>query len=223
MAKLLSGTRIYGTATVDTNLFVNSTDNSTSPTTGALQVVGGAGIGGSLYVGGNTVFSTDLAVNGGNLTTTATTFNLINTTATTVNFAGAATNLTISADTGTTTVRNNLTINSTLDVNGQTTLASVNVEDLTSGRIVFAGLNGELVDSANLTFVNNKLTVTGDLDVTGNLSLGNQATNDISVTANFTSDLIPKNSITYDLGKTDKRWKEVYASKFVGEIYGGTY
>jgi hypothetical protein len=52
MAKLLTGTRIYGTATVDTQLFVNGTNISTSTITGALQVVGGTGIGGALYVGG---------------------------------------------------------------------------------------------------------------------------------------------------------------------------
>jgi hypothetical protein len=53
MAKLLSGTRIYGTGTVDTQLFVNGTEQSVSTTTGALEVVGGAGIGGNLYVGGD--------------------------------------------------------------------------------------------------------------------------------------------------------------------------
>lgn len=49
MAKLLSGTRIYGTATVDTQLFVSGTTSATSTTTGALQVVGGTGIQGDLY------------------------------------------------------------------------------------------------------------------------------------------------------------------------------
>jgi hypothetical protein len=52
MAKLLTGTRIYGTGTVDTQLLVNGTEQATSTTTGALEVVGGVGIGGSLFVGG---------------------------------------------------------------------------------------------------------------------------------------------------------------------------
>ena len=55
MAKLLSGTRIYGTATVDTQLFVSGSNVASSTITGALQVVGGAGIGGNLYVGGEIV------------------------------------------------------------------------------------------------------------------------------------------------------------------------
>jgi hypothetical protein len=52
MAKLLTGTRIYGTGTVDTQLLVSGTEQATSTTTGALEVVGGVGIGGSLFVGG---------------------------------------------------------------------------------------------------------------------------------------------------------------------------
>ena len=39
-----------------------------------------------------------------------TTFNLIDTTATTVNFGGAGTNVTIGATTGTTTIRNDLSL-----------------------------------------------------------------------------------------------------------------
>ena len=57
MAKLLSGTRIYGTATVDTQLFVSGSNAASSTITGALQVVGGAGVGGNLYVGG-TIYGT---------------------------------------------------------------------------------------------------------------------------------------------------------------------
>jgi hypothetical protein len=40
----------------------------------------------------------------------------------------------------------------TLDVNGQATFASANVEDLTSGRIVVAGASGELADHSGFTF-----------------------------------------------------------------------
>ena len=51
---------------------------------------------------------------------TQTTQNLFNTVATTVNFAGAATTLSIGSSTGTTTVNNNLTVAGTLTVNGTT-------------------------------------------------------------------------------------------------------
>ena len=55
----------------------------------------------------------------------------------------------------------NLTVSGTQVFTGQTTLASVNVEDLTSGRITFAGASGELQDSGNLTWGSNTFTVTG--------------------------------------------------------------
>ena len=55
MAKLLGGTRIYGTGTVDSTLYLNSTATASSTITGALIIAGGVGIGGNLYVGGNIV------------------------------------------------------------------------------------------------------------------------------------------------------------------------
>ena len=70
MAQLLSGTRIYGTGTVDTQLLVNGTEQSISTTTGALEVVGGVGIGRNLYVGGTIFGSLNGNITG--ITTTAT-------------------------------------------------------------------------------------------------------------------------------------------------------
>lgn len=51
-----------------------------------------------------------IAANGGTISTTVTTFNLVDTTVTTLNLARAATAITLGATTGTTTVRNNLTV-----------------------------------------------------------------------------------------------------------------
>ena len=52
MAKLQSNTRIYGTANIDSILVVGNItpNNSTTTTTGSLQVTGGVGITGNLYV-----------------------------------------------------------------------------------------------------------------------------------------------------------------------------
>ena len=60
-----------------------------------------------------------------------------------------------------------------LNVDAQTTLATLNVEDLTSGRVTFAGLNGQLLDSGNFTFntSTNNLVLTGDMDITGSLDV----------------------------------------------------
>lgn len=71
----------------------------------------------------------DVAINGGDLTTSQTTFNLLNTTATTLNVGGAATSLNLGANSGTTTVNNNLTVTGDLTVNGTTT--TVNSTTLT--------------------------------------------------------------------------------------------
>lgn len=66
-------------------------------------------------------------------------------------------------------ITGNVTVSGTLDVDTQTTLASVNVEDLTSGRVVLAGTSGELQDNVNLTFNGTTLAVTGDVQITQNL------------------------------------------------------
>ena len=73
--------------------------------------------------------------------------------------------------------------------------------------------------------------ITGDLDVTGNISatgnitldgniiIGDNPANDtITVNARIDSNLIPKTTITYDLGSVDNAWKDLY----VGTLYVST-
>jgi len=69
----------------------------------------------------------------------------------------------------------NTQIVGTLNVDAQSTLASLNVEDLTSGRVVFVGANGELVDNTNFTFntATNNLVLVGDQNITGSLDVDN--------------------------------------------------
>ena len=86
---------------------------------------------GAIYTASIATISGDLAVNGGDMTSTATTFNLLNSTITTLNAGGAATAVTIGANgSGTTTIRNATTamsgaatVGSTLGVTGDTTLS----------------------------------------------------------------------------------------------------
>jgi hypothetical protein len=63
--------------------------------------------------------------------------------------ASGATSLSVKQDVA---VAGSGSILGTLNVDGQATLASVNVEDLTSGRVVFAGASGELTDASGLTW-----------------------------------------------------------------------
>jgi hypothetical protein len=93
---------------------------------------------------------------------------------------------------------------------GSATFGSANVEDLTQGRIVLAGVNGELEDDSDLTFdgttfkigngnfevdvadgdirtsgsftIENGITVNGDLNVTGNTIVDGISANTISAT-----------------------------------------
>jgi hypothetical protein len=90
---------------------------------GTTAVAGNATVGGTLVVTGNTTLTGDLALNGGDLTSTATTFIALTANATTVNLATAATTLTIgSGSTGaTTTFQKNVTIVGNLTVQGTTT------------------------------------------------------------------------------------------------------
>jgi hypothetical protein len=106
------------------------------------------------------VINNDLQVKGGDLTTNATTFNLLNTTATTISAFGAATTIGIGSASGTTTVNNSLTVTGDLIVNGTTTTlntSTLDVEDLNitvaKGAPNAAAANGAglTVDGANAT------------------------------------------------------------------------
>jgi len=96
------------------NVILTGTTNATSTISGALQIVGGAGIGQDLWVGGNQVILGDIDVRGGDIITNKATFNLVNTVATTVNFAGSATALTIGDVSGYTKVQSTTVASSTL-------------------------------------------------------------------------------------------------------------
>jgi hypothetical protein len=101
----------------------------------------GAAAAGGISVTTNITSAGDIAVNGGDITTTATTFNLVNDTATTVNFAGAGTAITIGANgTGTTTVRNNLTVSGDLTVSGTNTTINATAVTIRDNAIQLANV-----------------------------------------------------------------------------------
>ena len=112
---------------------IDDTTASTTPTTGALTVTGGVGFATHLNVGGSVDIDLDLNVDGGDITTNLTAFNLLNSTATNVNAFGAATALVIGATTGITTIRN-----STVDLDGD---LNVDGGDITTNLTAFNLLN----------------------------------------------------------------------------------
>ena len=77
MAKLLTGTRIYGTGTVDTRLSVHGTAQVTSTSRGALQGVGGIGVGGGGFFGGTVTATTFVGAFNGSIIGAATQVNTV--------------------------------------------------------------------------------------------------------------------------------------------------
>lgn len=70
---------------------------------------------------------------------------------------------------------------STLNVAGESTLASATVSDLTSGRVVLAGTAGSIEDSPDLTFNGSVLSTisgsfSGDVTISGNLTIAGSTT-----------------------------------------------
>ena len=114
----------------------------------------------------------DVAINGGDLTTSQTTFNLLNATATTLNIGGASTATAIGAASGTTTVKADLTVDGDVQVKGgdlTTNQTTFNLLNTTATTLNVGGAATTVSVGANTgtTTVNNNLTIAGNLTVTG--------------------------------------------------------
>ena len=152
MAKLLTGTRIYGTGTVDTQLFVSGTNSATSTVTGALQVVGGVGIGGNIAIGGALYAGGTTGTNGQVLTSNG---NGISWTTLSSSFNGG-------------TITSPLIINNSTGASSTTTGA---LQIVTGG----VGVGGGLVVGGISTITNTTAassTNTGALQVRGGMGIG---------------------------------------------------
>jgi hypothetical protein len=156
-----------------TKLAVLQTTASSSSTTGALTVAGGAGIAGDLYIGGGLNVTGAVAYTGGATFNSNLTLVGSDTAATEyfkVKNGSSVDKFVVDSATG------NTTIAGTLGVTGATTLAGVSATSvtnsaLTSGRVTYAGSGGLLQDSANLTFNGTTLTA-NTLAVTANGTVG---------------------------------------------------
>ena len=150
--------------------FSNDTDNTLGDAdTGAVQIDGGLGVNKNVTVGGN------LNVQGysefvGVATFRGGTINLGDGNTDNINVGGEfVSNLTPNDDdtydigTGSQRWRN-------ANFSGIVTTSSATVTDLTSGRVVLAGTNGLLEDSANLKFNGTTLTVEGEIVVNSGVS-----------------------------------------------------
>lgn len=183
----------------------------------------------------NQTLTGDLAVNGGDITTDQTTFNLINTTATTVNAFGDATSISIGAETGTTAVNNDLEVAGDLVVKGTLTsleTATLEVEDplVKFGKgnpsdVFSIGFYGEYVDNS----ITNKTGLfrshvskeyflfdglTGDITTDNIISTSGLNLAVLNIDDLNANNIVAVGDITGD---------QINATLFVGEIDGGTY
>jgi hypothetical protein len=134
-----------GTTIASGNIVAASGTASTSTTTGALVVVGGAGISGNVTVGGDVVITGDAFIQGADIITSAATFNLLNVNTTTVNAFGSVTTL------------------NTGNASGITNMAGV---VKTNGNLVAAS------GTASTTTSTGALVVTGGAGITGAIYAG---------------------------------------------------
>jgi hypothetical protein len=125
---------------------------------------------------GDFLIAGDVAVNGGDLTTTAATATLFNTNATTVNIAGDATSGTTVGNAtggvtlnGTATVTGDLAVNGTTSADITTTTATATLFGANATNVTLAGAATTLSlgSSSGTSTVNNNLVVKGDLYISG--------------------------------------------------------
>lgn len=197
---------IANTATVT----INGTTSSTDKDTGALVIEGGVGIEENLNIGG------DLDVDGGDITSSQTSFNLLNANVTDANVLNAGTNIVFGATTGIATIRN-----AVVDLDGD---LNVDGGDITTNEAAFNLLNHNALtitafnaataigigSTSGTITVNNQtqstnkdtgalvveggvgieknLNVGGDLDITGGTTIGGNLgiTGDLQVDGNTT-------------------------------------
>ena len=93
--------------------------------------------------------------------------------------------------------------------------------------IKMLSLNTASFGNINLTgdISASNMFISGNLHISGNLILGNSGSDTITATGEFTSNLIPNPTDTYNLGSDSKRWGRMFvnsvsASAFTGSLFG---
>ena len=161
-----------------TTLTIGATTGTANIRNATTNILGNANVSGTLNVTGDSTLTGDLAINGADLTTTATTFNLLDTTATTVNFAGAATALYVGADTGTVNLMNaNIWAPNATTLDGAQTTISLFTQNAVTVDAFKSATDIEIGATTGTVIINNPAVV------------GSQATQDLyntnATTLNF--------------------------------------
>jgi len=187
----------------NSNLVVVSNTPSTTPNTGALTVIGGAGIAGNLNVGNIIIAEGNIVANSGNVSTDTTTGALVIS-----NGGGLG-------------VTGNVNVGQTIIAEGNILANSgVSSTNINTGALVVVGgagisgninVNGEVKTGGNIVagsgaastdVTSGALVVKGGAGVSGEFSLGGRVI----------GDLIPYTDDLYDLGAPLFRWNDLYLS-----------
>ena len=175
--------------TIEGISYFTNTEDSTLPTNGALVVSGGVGISGNLNVAGIATFGTGTVVIDGDS-----------------DLVKVGTAVTISSSDGIDTpslrVAGVLSAEK-LNISGISTLARLGGITTTGGNL-FVGQNLEVAGTSNFI---GTATFRG-----GTINLGDADSDDINVTGEFISSLVPNDDASYDLGSTAKRWRNLFTS-----------
>ncbi|TAL50091.1 hypothetical protein EPN81_03800, partial [Patescibacteria group bacterium] len=144
----------------------------------------------TLAVTGVATFSDDIGVNGGDFTSSATTFNLLNTNVATVNFAGAATTLNIVDAASTRTIDiGGVTLNGTTTVNVATNATSADTITIgnshTSTVVAITGGDDWSISSAGIATFAGNANANGGLDIDDAFVVADGGVLTTSQTANF--------------------------------------
>ena len=117
----------------------------------------------------------------------------------------------------------NLTVAGVLDVNTRAEIDNVRIDgntiDITNSngsltlRAAGTGtinLHDSNIDIEEDVQIDGNLTVDGSTTLKGNISLGDANTDDITVTGQFKSSLVPDDDNSYDLGSSSQEWRHLY-------------
>lgn len=88
-------------------------------------------------------------------------------------------------------------------------VSSRNAGNTTNQKLSFSGSAFE--------FGGGDVNILGNLTLGGNITIGDSTTDSISVSADFSSSLIPDSGSTYDLGSSSKAWNEVHGKTLYGD------
>ncbi len=127
----------------------------------------------------------------------------------------------------------NITTTGTLDT-GNATLDTATVSDLTDNEIVIAGTAGRLEGDSNFRFdganfmigasgsetfkvgvLSGNTEITGNLTLGGNITIGDADTDNITLSGEINSNIVPDANDTYDLGTATKAWRDLFITESV--------